>query len=517
MTELGRRAFVTGTVGMAGLLLLAGCVPTGHPTAPPSSTTPIGPPDWAALSRQVAGKLLLPSDAGFATAKLTENPRFDAAEPLAILQVAGAADVTAALSFARKYRLPVALRAGGHNYAGWSAGGAPGSNVAPSFVISTAALDTVTLSADGSTVTVGAGATLAQVYDTVGRAGCAIAGGSCATVGVTGLTLGGGVGVLVRSFGLACDQLTELQLVTADGAVHTASPDSDPELFWASRGGGGGILGVVTSLTFATQPAPTVTEWNYHFPFSAAAALIANWQEWAPGSDPRNWSTLKLLGGAAKHPDGPSLSVSGTWTGPAAQLGGQLAPLFAGLPAPLSHGSVTRSYHDSMMDYAGCLGLPIAECTTRPGGKLTRESSSGTSSIGYTPLDPSGIADLISQVQAAQTVAGIREGGISMDALGGKVASLAPDATAFPHRAALYTVQYTGTFDDGRDPAPIDAYVRGFRAAMTRHWGDHAYVNYADASLGDPDTAYYGDNLPKLRAIKKKFDPTGFFTQPQSF
>lgn len=516
MTELGRRSFLAGGAGVAGMLLLAGCVPTGHPSPPASSSTPLGPPDWSALARHVTGRLLLPGDAAFATAKLTENPRFDAAEPLAILQVAGAADVSAAFAFARRYRLPVALRAGGHNYAGWSAGGGAGGG-APSFVISTAALDTVALSADGSTVTVGAGATLAQVYDTVGRAGRAIAGGSCATVGVTGLTLGGGVGVLVRSFGLACDQLTELQLVTADGAVHTANADSDPELFWASRGGGGGILGVVTSLTFATQPAPTVTEWNYHFPFSAAAALIANWQSWAPGSDPRNWSTLKLLGGLAKHPNGPSLSVSGTWTGPAAQLGGQLAPLFAGLPAPLSHGSVTRSYHDSMMDYAGCLGVPIAECTTGPGGKLTRESSSGTSSIGYAPLDASGIAALIAQAQAAQTVAGIREGGISMDALGGKVATLAPDATAFPHRAALYTVQYTGTFDDGRDPAPIDGYVRGFRAAMTPHWGDHAYVNYADPSLTDPDTAYYGDNLPKLRTIKQKYDPTGFFTQPQSF
>ena len=524
MTELGRRSFLAGGAGVAGMLLLAGCVPTGHPTAPPSSTAPVGPPDWAALAKRVTGKILLPGDAAFATAKLTENPRFDAAEPLAILQVAGAADVAAALAFARRYRLPVALRAGGHNYAGWSAGGPVGGgsgsggsgDVAPSFVISTAALDTVALSADGSTVTVGAGATLAQVYDTVGRAGRAIAGGSCATVGVAGLTLGGGVGVLVRSFGLACDQLTELQLVTADGAVHTANPDSDSDLFWASRGGGGGILGVVTSLTFATQPAPTVTEWNYHFPFSAAAALIANWQSWAPSSDPRNWSTLKLLGGVAKHPSGPSLSVAGTWTGPAAQLGAQLAPLFAGLPAPLSHGSVTRSYHDSMMDYAGCLGLPIAECTTGPGGKLVRESSSGTSSIGYAPLDASGIAALIAQAQAAQSVAGIREGGISMDALGGKVATLAPDATAFPHRAALYTVQYTGTFDDGRDPAPIDAYVRGFRAAMTPHWGDHAYVNYADPSLSDPNTAYYGDNLPKLRAIKKKYDPTGFFTQPQT-
>ncbi|MEO6533742.1 MAG: FAD-binding protein [Pseudolysinimonas sp.] len=517
MTELGRRVFLGGAAGAAGMLLLVGCVPTAHPTAPPSSLTPVGPPDWPDLAKHVAGTLLMPSDAAFASAKLTENPRFDAAEPLAILQVANATDVTAALAFATKYRLPVALRAGGHNYAGWSAGGAAGSGVAASFVISTAALDTVALSADGSTVTVGAGASLAQVYDTVGRAGRAIAGGSCATVGVTGLTLGGGVGVLVRSFGLACDQLTELQVVTADGAVHTANTDDDPQLFWASRGGGGGILGVVTSLTFATQAAPTVTEWTYHFPLAAAPALIANWQNWVHASDQRNWSTLKLLGGLAKHPSGPSLSVSGTWTGPASQLGAQLAPLLAGLPAPTSHGSVTRSYHDAMMDYAGCHGLAIAECTTGPGGKLVRESSSGTSSIGYTALDSAGIADLLAQVQAAQSVEGIREGGISMDALGGAVANLAPDATAFPHRAALYTVQYTGTFDDGRDPAPIDAYVRGFRAAMTPHWGDHAYVNYADGSLSDPETAYYGDNLPRLRAIKKKYDPTGFFTQPQSY
>jgi FAD/FMN-containing dehydrogenase len=520
MSELGRRAFVAGAAsatGLAGMLLLAGCVPSAPPTPPPSSATPVGPPDWKVLASQVTGTLLLPADAGFAAAKLTENPRFDAAEPLAILQVAGAADVTAALAFARRYRLPVALRAGGHSYAGWSAGGAPGTGVPASLVISTAAFDSVALSADRSTVTVGAGATLAQVYDTVGRAGRAIAGGSCATVGVTGLTLGGGVGVLVRSFGLACDQLVELEVVTADGAVHTANIDSDPELFWASRGGGGGMLGVVTSLTFATRPAPTVTEWHYSFPFSAAAAVIASWQRWAPASDSRNWSTLKLLGGLAKHPNGPSVGVSGTWTGPAAQLGTQLAPLLAGLPSPIAHSSVTRSYHDSMMDYAGCLGLPIAQCTTGPGGKLARESSSATSSGAHAALDATGIAAVIAQVQAAASVSGIREGGISMDALGGKVASLAPDATAFPHRQALYLVQYTGTFDDGRDPAPIDAYVRGFRAAMTPHWGDHAYVNYADASLSDPDAAYYGDNLPKLRSIKKKYDPTGFFTQPQSY
>ena len=461
--------------------------------------------------------LLLPADAAFATAKLTENPRFDQAEPLAVLQVAGAADVSAALSFAQNNHLPVALRAGGHNYAGWSAGGAAGSGVPASFVISTAALDAVQLSADGSSVTVGAGATLAQVYDAVGAAGRAMAGGSCATVGVTGLTLGGGVGVLVRSFGLACDQLTQVQVVTADGDVHTADAAHDEDLFWASRGGGGGILGVVTSLTFTTEAAPTVTQWHYGFGFEDAAAVVASWQSWTASADPRIWSTLKLLGGKAKHPSGPSVGVSGTWTGPPDELGTQLAPLLADLSAPTDHSSVTRSYRDSMMDYAGCLDTPVAQCTTGAGGALVRESSSGSSSMAYTALDAAGIADLIAQVQAAQDVAGIREGGVSMDALGGKVAEVAPDATAFPHRSALYSVQYTGTFDDGTDPEPIDAFVHGFRTAMTPHWGDHAYVNYPDGALTDPDAAYFGDNLPRLRSIKKKYDPTGFFSQPQSY
>ncbi len=514
-SALSRRSLIAGATG-AGVLLLTGCT-YPQPDPPNTSRPPAGEPDWDALRSQVTGSLLLPADDAFATAKLTENPRFDQAEPLAILQVATAADVSAALSFARKYQLPVALRAGGHNYVGWSAGGAAGSGVPASFVISTAALDAVQLSADGSSVTVGAGASLAQVYDTVGAAGRAIAGGSCATVGVTGLTLGGGVGVLVRSFGLACDQLTQVQLVTADGAVHTADASRDEDLFWASRGGGGGVLGVVTSLTFTTRTAPSVTQWHYSYSFEDAAAVVTSWQSWTASADPRIWSTLKLLGGLAKHPSGPSVGISGTWTGPADQLSGQLAPLLSALPAPTDHSSVTRSYRDSMMDYAGCLGTPIAQCTTGAGGVLVRESSSGSSSMGYVALDAAGIADLLAQVQAAQDVAGIREGGISMDALGGRVADLAPDATAFPHRSALYSVQYTGTFDDGTDPGPIDAYVRGFRAAMTPHWGDHAYVNYPDASLTDPDVAYSGDNLPRLRNIKKKYDPTGFFTQPQSY
>ena len=513
---LSRRGFV---VGAGGTLLLAGCAPVATPTPTPTgSLAPLGPTNWQQLAAQVTGKLMLPSDVEYPTAKLTENPRFDDAMPLAILEVASAADVAAALAFAASNRVPIALRAGGHNYVGWSAGGAAGSGVAPSLVISTASLQTVTLSADGTTVEVGAGATLAQVYSAVGSAGRAIAGGSCATVGATGLTLGGGVGVLVRSFGLICDQLTAVEIVTADGVVHTASATQDSELFWGCQGGGGGHLGVVTKLSYATQPAPAVTMYFLEFPFAQAAEVVTAWQGWAPGADNRLWSTLKLLGGSGTHPNGPSVTISGTWTGPKSELEGQLGPLLSGVSAaPIKKSSIQRSYLDAMMAYAGCLGVAIEACTTAPGGHLTRESSSGTSSIGYDPLDAGGIADLIAQVESAKSVAGLKEGGISMDALGGKVGEVAPSATAFPHRAALMTVQYTGTFLDGVDPSPIDAFVRGFRAAMTPHWGDHAYVNYADGALADPGTAYFGDNLARLRQLKKTVDPNGLFAQPQGY
>jgi FAD/FMN-containing dehydrogenase len=513
VTTLSRRALLAGTaVGAAGLL--AACAPI-RPAPTLSPSAPPGPPDWTALAAGLAGSLALPGDAVYDTARLTENPRWDDARPLAVLGASSASDVAAGIAFARKYALPVALRSGGHNYPGYSAGGAAGTGVMPSLVIDTRAMNSITIGADNS-VTIGAGASLAQVYDTIGAAGRSIAGGSCATVGITGLTLGGGVGVLVRAYGLTCDSLTRIELVTADGTVHTADADEDSDLFWACRGGGGGHLGVVTSLTFATQPAPTVTMFSLSWPAASAAAVVTAWQSWAPAADPKLWSTLKLLDGAA-YGAGPGVFVSGTWLGAYSELTAQLAPFLAGAGTPAKSGSSQHSYHDSMMIYAGCAGLPAARCTTGPGGTLNRESFSATSHIAYTVLDDAGIQKLVDQVTAAKSVAGIKEGGISMDALGGQVATVAPTATAFPHRKALMTVQYTATFPDGTDPAPLDAYVRGFRAALQPEWGDGAYVNYSDASLEDPTKSYFAGNAPRLAAIRKRYDPSGFFTQPQSF
>ncbi|MCU1584592.1 MAG: FAD-binding protein [Microbacteriaceae bacterium] len=513
MTTLSRRQALSlaGVTGVA--LIAAGCAPVTPRPSPSASPTPAGPPDWPALAAAIAGTLARPGDASYDVAKLTQNPRWDGARPLGVLTAKTAADVAAGVTFASKYGVPIALRAGGHSYPGYSAGGAPGTGVAPSLVIDARGMSDIALAAD-NTVRIGAGASLAQVYDAIGNKGRAIAGGSCATVGITGLTLGGGVGVLVRAYGLTCDSLTEVEIVTADGKVRTASATSEPDLFWACRGGGGGHLGVVTALTFATQPAPQVTMFSLSWHFAAAPAVVKAWQAWAPVADRQLWSTLKLLNGPGYTTE-PGVFVSGTWLGNPAALSAQLAPFLAAAGPPKSQGSSRHDYRDAMMIYAGCASVPVGQCNTAPGGKLTRASFAATSHVAYKPLDATGIQALMAKVTGAKSIAGMTEGGISMDALGGAVASVSADATAFPHRSALMTVQYTATFENGTAPAAFDEYVRGFRTALSPQWGDGAYVNYADASLSHPDASYFGDNASRLARVSAKYDKGGLFTQPQ--
>ena len=500
-------------------LVLAGCAPvTPRPTpttTPTPTRTPLGPPNWAALAASIAGTLALPTSPSYAQVKLTENPRWDAAEPLAVLSATSATDVATAIAFARRYHLPVALRSGGHNYPGYSAGGAPGTGVPASLIIDTRPMDSISFDADNN-VTIGAGASLASVYDTVGNRGRALAGGSCATVGIAGLALGGGIGVLVREYGLTIDSLTAATIVTADGKTRTASATENSDLYWACRGGGGGHLGVVTDLTFSTVPAPQVTMWALSWPFASAASVIAAWQDWAPTADSRLWATLKLLNGP-KYGSQPGLFMSGTWLGAPSELNAEFAPLFAAAGNPSSNLRGTHTYHDAMMSYAGCASIPVAQCNTSPSGKLVREAFGATSHIAYAKLDPAGIQEVINQVTAARNLPGVREAGISMDALGGNVTKVAPTATAFPHRSALASIQYTATFPDGTNPAPLDAYVRGFRTAMMPHWGDGAYVNYSDASLTDPAQSYFAGNAARLQSVRAKYDPNGFFTQPQDY
>lgn len=518
----------------AAALLTAGCegrasAPSSTPRSPSgpvqSPSGPVqnaaGPPDWQSLASGLKGTLTLPDSSAdnadrYNSLRLTENPRFDAAMPLAVLSAAAEGDVAAAVQFAVRERVPLALRSGGHDYRGYSAGGAPGTGIAPSLVLDMRPLAGITVAADG-TATIGAGASLVSVYAELANAGRALAAGSCPTVGITGLALGGGAGVLTRAFGLTCDALTAVRIVTPDGRIRTADANHEPDLFWACRGGGGGLLGVVTSLTFATQPAPVINTVYLQWDYAVAAAVIEAWQNWAPRADTRLWSTLKLLGGS-NHAT-PLVQLSGTWTGPAAELDAQFAPLHAAVGSypQVTSPVLNRSYLDVMLGYAGCATTPVDQCHTGTGGALQRGAFSATSHVPYRTLDGGGVAALLARVQAASDVPGLLEGGVSLDALGGAAAKPAPDATAFVHRQALATVQYTATYADGVDPAPFDAYVRGSRAAMVPSWGNGAYVNYADASIPDSAAAYFGSNAGRLKAIKAAVDPDNLFNQPQGY
>jgi FAD/FMN-containing dehydrogenase len=422
--------------------------------------------------------------------------------PQGIAYCASTDDVRAAVNFARDSGVPLALRSGGHSYGGWSTGSG--------LVLDVSRLAQVTVR--GGTATVGAGARLIDVYAGLARHGAALPAGSCPTVGVAGLTLGGGIGVLSRAWGLTCDNLAGVDLVTADGEVVTADAAQEPDLFWACRGGGGGNVGVATSFRFRLRPAPRVTVWFLRWDWPGAADVLTGWQGWAATAPDALWSTCKLL---TRPEEGtPTAQVGGTWLGDPARLDRHLDELVGAVgrrPARRRH--TTYAFLDAMRVEAGCSDAPAVQCTT------ARTAFAGTSHLLGAALPAAGVREAVARVQQRQAMRRPRQAGVSFDVLGGAVARVAPTATAFPHRRALAACQYTVGWPatDRQDAVDRDlAWLHDFRAAMTPFAGDHAYVNYADPSLRGWQQAYYGANYPRLQAIKRQYDGDGLFTFPQA-
>ena len=487
--RLGRReALVLG-----GAAALAGCTPTSpvdRTAGAVRASAPVRARDWTWLRTHVAGRLARPGDASYDQVRKVQIPDFDAARPLAVLSVASATDVATGLRFARDHDLQVALRSGGHSYPGWSAGNGR-------LVIDVRPLSGVRM--DGTQATVGSGASLGHVYDALAQRGRGLAAGSCGTVGVAGLTLGGGQGIMSRAHGLTCDAVTRMRVVTAAGDVVTASPDRHPDLFWALRGGGGGHLGVVTSLTFETFAAPTLSTAYLVWPLADAPDVLPAWEAWAPAADRRLWSTAKGLAGE-RHPSGPILAVAVVWAGPDDGLTSRLDHFLAQVPRPSSSSRQRRSFAAVTKAYAG---------------SGARERFAATSHVAYARLGSSGLTTFVDRLHDAQD-SGLVEAGISLDSLGGAVGDKAPGATAFVHRTAIATVQYTAVHHAG-DRSTALSFARGARTALTPAWGNHAYVNYADAAVPSYRQAYFGANAARLARVRARFDPDGFFTQPQGF
>jgi FAD/FMN-containing dehydrogenase len=444
------------------------------------------PPDeWERLRRKLAGPLFRPGDPGYPEAKQGYFTMYDYRMPAAVVGATRVEDVQAAVAFAARHDLPIAARGGGHSYPGYS-------TVDAGIVVDLSRFSGVEVRPDGRAV-IGAGALLGPIATTLAAAGRVLPAGSCDTVGIAGLALGGGIGVLDRKYGLTCDHLEAARIVTADGRVRTVSAAAEPDLFWALRGGGGGNFGIVTGFTFRTVPIADVATFELHFPVGTQTALLAAWQEWQPAMPDELWSGVGLAAGEA--------SLSGTFLGPEARLKELLDDLIRRVGTPPAGGGQQVLDHLSAM-------RTFDDHDSRPGAVAARAAYTGTSRMLTRPVeDPAAVVEVLTRDPAVRTL---------VDSGGGAIARVGVRDTPFPHRKALASLQFLhGAEPENGGEAGARRALALVRDGLGPEFGTTGYVNYLDPEMPDWPLAYYGPNLPRLRAVARKYDPRGIFAFPQ--
>jgi hypothetical protein len=396
--------------------------------------------------------------------------------------------VSVMVNWCRTNNLPFAVRSGGHSYEGFSQ--------SASVVIDTRMLNQITFDRTARTMTVGAGATLGPVYEAIGAAGFGFPGGTCPTVGVAGHALGGGFGLIGRAFGLACDNLQWLELVDPQGAIIQVDAQHNPDLFWAARGGGGGSFGAVTRFRFKIFRIPEVVVLGitWRLPQSRAKQLFKAWQAWAPQA-PANITTFLRVGHAAGGLI--ELHCAGQSVGSVAELRRELGALTS-VAQPVTPPSIaSMSFLNAAKHFFG--GTPQPTYFKAKSDYIT------------SPLTDTGVATLLGQLELTPSVVAI------CDAYGGAITRVARDATAFAHRAGtLFCIQYFSEWTNAVETQGELGHIRTLYAAMRPFVSGECYVNYCDLDLTNWAQAYWGANLPRLKQIKKAFDPNNVFQHAQS-
>lgn len=525
-----RRTFLTTTTATALAATTTACTgkapstdPDSKGTAPATTTattrtrtgktptpTPKAPATWTALATSLDGQLIRPGDRTWKTARQLYNTRFDTLKPAAVAYAAHPDDIRTALSYARAHHIPVAIRNGGHSYAGWSSGDGR-------LIIDVSKLNRVRASAGEAVV--GAGAKLIDVYRALAAKGVTVPAGSCPTVGISGLTLGGGHGVVSRAYGLTCDSLTRATLITADGKQITADAAGDhKDLFWALRGAGNGNFGIVTEFHFRTHPAPKAVSAYLTWPWQKAAAVLRAWQEWGPDQPDEIWSSLHLATAPGRT---PTVSVAAFSLGTYGELQNAVDRLADRVGSSASHVSLKRrTYEESMEMYAGCASfstdarchLPGSVPGHSPEGSLSRETYAARSDFFDRPIPSAGIKTLLSRLTPVRGGAG----SIAFTALGGAVNRVSPTATAFVHRRSRTLAQYIASWRPGTSGTAAQSWLKSTHEAMRTYASGAAYQNYSDPTLKDWRKAYYGDAAPRLARLKHQYDPDRVFTCPQA-
>ena len=436
-----------------------------------------------------AGELIQPGDTGYERARRVWNRAVNR-RPACIARCASTEDIVRALASAREAGLPVAVRGGGHSFAGFGAWDG-------ALVIDLSLMKGIVVDPDGRTATAQPGVTCEELDTATAEFGLATTGADFPSVGISGYTLAGGTGWLHRMAGLSSDNLLSAQVVTAAGDVLRAAPDEHDDLFWALRGGGGNF-GVVTSFEYQLHPISEVLGGMVVHPYDRAAEALSLYQELCDCA-PDELFLRATLGAAPPAPfipealrGRPVVALTAAYFGPRPEGEQAVRPLRElGTPSvdlirPLSYAALQGMfgaalpsepwvYHRS--EFLGPLTDGVIECLVAGGA---------------------GLPDSIAIVNLGQ--------------LGGALSRVSEDATAFSYRHARHQLGVLGVCGPGDSTEPTAAWVRSmWERALPASAGGAYSANLMDDEGAQRVRASYGTAYPRLARIKARYDPENFF------
>jgi FAD/FMN-containing dehydrogenase len=446
------------------------------------------------LRESVRGDVVTPADDGYAEACRIWNGAHDGHSPAVVVRCTGAADVIAAVGFARSNALTIAVRGGGHSVAGFS-------TVDDGIVIDLSPMSGVSVNPAARRASAGGGAVWGDVDHETQAHGLATTGGLVSTTGVAGFTLGGGIGWTMRKFGLACDNLAAADVVTADGRLVHASEHENADLLWGLRGGGGNF-GIVTQFEFDLHPlGPIVYAGPIFYPGAAARDLLCAFRDWA-GKAPDDITAVVNLTAA------PPLPVI-----PAEWHGKKVAAFIAVSTGPVHEGeALVRAMRGVAEPIADLLGpMPYRAMQTLLDPLWPKGIHAYFKATNLARLDD----ELVDRLCENHLAAPGPQCEIHVHQMGGAVGRAANDATAFGERSMPFVLNaVTGWHDPSAGEAHTHWAGTVVEAASDASTG-RAYVNF----LGDPDAAqaaYGEETYARLVSLKNDYDPTNVFRLNQN-
>ena len=441
-----------------------------------------------ALKDRVSGPVIRPDDPGYDEARRVYNAMVDA-RPAAIVRCATDEDVAAVVRTAAEKRMDLAVRGGGHSVPGF--GTADGA-----IVVDLSGMQSVHVDDAARTATAGGGTTWGRFNDVTAAHGLATTGGIISTTGIGGLTLGGGIGYLCRAHGLSCDNVVSARVVTADGALVTASENENPDLFWALRGGGGNF-GVVTEFTYRVHPVTTIYGGPMFFELSDGAAVIKYFRDFIT-------SAPRAYGGFPAFQIAPPLPFV-----PADRAGEPFVALVSCWTGPAEEGErIIQGFRDVAMPVAEHVGeMPYAALNSAFDGLVPPGLQHYWKAAYVNELTDEAIAVHMEHGPKVPTV----NSTVHLYPIDGAVHDVPADATAFGHRDANFAPVIAGMWPDPSENEANIAWVRDYYAAIAPHSKAGGYVNFASPDDQDKVADNYGANYRRLVEVKRRYDPDNLF------